>query len=60
MSLNEEALIKSTHYESDTPSHALIEDCMLLANIAAAQRIKQGIFRNHAPADIKKIAYLLD
>lgn len=60
MSLNEEALIKSTHYESDTPSHALIEDCMLLANIAAAKRIKQGIFRNHAPADIKKIAYLLD
>lgn len=60
MSLNEAGLIKSTHYESDTPSHALIEDCMLLANIAAAKRINQGIFRNHAPADIKKISHLLD
>ncbi len=60
MSLDEAGLVKSTHYESDTPSHALIEDCMLLANIAAAKRIKQGIFRNHEPADMKKILYLID
>lgn len=60
MSLDEAGLVKSTHYESDTPSHALIEDCMLLANIAAAKRINQGIFRNHEPADMKKILYLID
>lgn len=60
MSLDEAGFIKSTHFESDTPSHALIEDCMLLANTAAAKRINQGIFRNHAPADIKKISHLLD
>ncbi|MDD0854921.1 VacB/RNase II family 3'-5' exoribonuclease [Campylobacter magnus] len=60
MSLNDDGLIASTHFESETPSHALIEDCMLLANKAAAKMISKGIFRNHAPADIKKINFLLD
>lgn len=60
MSLNNDGLIASTHFESETPSHALIEDCMLLANKAAAKMISKGIFRNHAPADIKKINFLLD
>ena len=60
MSLNDDGLIASTHFESETPSHALIEDCMQLANKAAAKMISKGIFRNHAPADIKKINFLLD
>ena len=60
MSLNDDGLIASTHFESETPSHALIEDCMLLANKAAAKMISKGILRNHAPADIKKISFLLD
>ena len=60
MSLNDDELIASTHFESETPSHALIEDCMLLANKAAAKMISKGVFRNHAPADIKKINFLLD
>ena len=60
MSLNDDGLIASTHFESETPSHALIEDCMLLSNKAAAKMISKGIFRNHAPADIKKINFLLD
>ncbi len=60
MSLNDEGEITATKWESDTPSHALIEDCMLLANRAAAKRIKKGIFRNHAPADLKKITKLLE
>ena len=60
MSLNDDGLIASTHFESETPSHALIEDCMLLANKAAAKMISKGVFRNHAPADIKKINFLLD
>lgn len=60
MSLDDEGLIASTHFESETPSHALIEDCMLLANKAAAKMISTGVFRNHAPADIKKINFLLE
>ena len=60
MSLNDDGLIASTHFESETPSHALIEDCMLLANKAAAKMISKGVFRNHVPADIKKINFLLD
>ena len=60
MSLNDDGFIASTHFESETPSHALIEDCMLLANKAAAKMISKGVFRNHAPADIKKINFLLD
>ena len=60
MSLNDDGLIASTHFESETPSHALIEDCMLLANKAAAKMISKGVFRNHAPAYIKKINFLLD
>ena len=60
MSLNDDGLIASTHFESETPSHALIEDCMLLANKAAAKMISKGVFRNRAPADIKKINFLLD
>lgn len=60
MELDEQGEILSTSFESETPSHKLIEDCMLLANQAAAKRIKKGIFRNHAPADLKKISFLLD
>ncbi|MBO7370286.1 MAG: VacB/RNase II family 3'-5' exoribonuclease [Campylobacter sp.] len=60
MSIDETGLLKSTRFETDTPSHKLIEDCMLLANKAAAKRISKGVFRNHGTADLKKIANLLD
>ncbi|MCI5539444.1 MAG: ribonuclease R [Campylobacter lanienae] len=60
MSLDENNEIKSTKFEGSTPSHSLIEECMLLANKAAAKRLSKGIFRNHEPADIKKINTLLD
>lgn len=60
MKLDDSGEIISTNYESETPSHKLVEDCMLLANQAAAKRIKKGIFRNHAPADLKKINFLLN
>lgn len=61
MFLDENLSLKSTFYEKDTPSHGLIEDCMLLANKAAAKMLGEvGIFRNHAPADDKKIAKLLE
>ena len=60
MSLDKNGDISSTRFESSTPSHSLIEECMLLANKAAAKRINKGIFRNHAPADLKKINDLLN
>jgi len=43
--LNEEGLIQSVDSEDETPSHALIEDCMLLANKAAANMFERQIFR---------------
>ncbi|GAB6073900.1 ribonuclease R family protein [Nautilia lithotrophica] len=47
MTLNDEGLIESIELEKETPSHKLIEDCMLLANKAAAKMIDFGIFRVH-------------
>jgi ribonuclease R len=47
MSLDEEGMIKEVKIEKETPSHKLIEDCMLLANQAAAKMIDFGIFRVH-------------
>jgi len=47
MSLNENGLIERIELEKETPSHKLIEDCMLLANKAAAKMIEFGIFRVH-------------
>jgi ribonuclease R len=52
--------IVSTTVEKETPSHALIEECMLLANKAAAKRIKYGIFRTHEPPSFEKIEKLLN
>lgn len=61
MTLNDDLSLKSTSYEKDTPSHNLIEDCMLLANKAAAKLLDDiGIFRNHLSADHKKIIKLLN
>jgi len=47
MVLNDEGLIEDVKIEEETPSHKLIEDCMLLANKAAANMIDYGIFRIH-------------
>ncbi len=47
MSLDENGMIKEVGIEKETPSHKLIEDCMLLANKAAAKMIDYGIFRVH-------------
>lgn len=54
MSIDEKSNIVSTTYAEQTPSHALIEDCMLLANKAAASQFARGIFRIHeAPNQLK-------
>jgi ribonuclease R len=47
MVLDENGMIKEVKLEKETPSHKLIEDCMLLANKAAAKMIDFGIFRVH-------------
>ena len=47
MKIDEDANLASTSYAEETPSHALIEDCMLLANKEAARQFERGIFRIH-------------
>jgi len=60
MELDENQNLIKTTIEKETPSHALIEDCMLLANKAAAKYFKRGIFRTHEKPDLDKIRELLD
>ncbi|MBD3793291.1 MAG: VacB/RNase II family 3'-5' exoribonuclease [Campylobacterales bacterium] len=49
-----------TQIETGTPSHSLIEECMLLANQAAAKRFEYGIFRVHLPPQLSKLEELLE
>ncbi len=51
-----------TRIETGTPSHSLIEECMLLANQAAAKRFSgegDAIFRIHEAPEISKLESLL-
>jgi len=62
LSLTEAHLLKSTEIETGTPSHSLIEECMLLANQASAKRFKgdgDGIFRIHKPPQLSRTEALL-
>ncbi len=58
MHLDEKGLIESVYAEPETPSHALIEDCMLLANKAAASMFERGVFRIHEPPSPLKLQAL--
>ncbi|MDY0328031.1 MAG: ribonuclease R [Arcobacteraceae bacterium] len=52
--------LQSVDVEESTPSHSLVEECMLLANIASAKKLKkQGIFRTHDEPSQKSIQNLL-
>jgi ribonuclease R len=54
MQLDANTNLIATKEAQETPSHALIEDCMLLANKEAAKRYERGIFRIHeAPSQSK-------
>ncbi|HZF71092.1 ribonuclease R family protein [Sulfuricurvum sp.] len=54
MRIDEDQNIVSTEFAVETPSHALIEDCMLLANKAAASLYERGVFRIHeSPSPLK-------
>ncbi|MCX6061626.1 MAG: ribonuclease R [Campylobacterales bacterium] len=58
MRINEHQNIVSTEFAVETPSHALIEDCMLLANKAAASMYDRGVFRIHEPPSPMKLQSL--
>lgn len=57
--LDENLKLLESHLESETPSHSLIEDCMLLANKAAAKMFDFGIFRIHEAPSLERIDDLL-
>lgn len=58
MKLDRAGEIISTTVAEETPSHSLIEDCMLLANKAAAAMYERGVFRIHEPPSQTKIQSL--
>ena len=58
MQLDEYGNLISTQEAPETPSHALVEDCMLLANKAAAAQFDRGIFRIHEPPSQAKLQKL--
>lgn len=58
MFIDEHSNITRTTYAEETPSHALIEDCMLLANKEAAKRFTKGVFRIHEPPNQAKLQNL--
>jgi ribonuclease R len=58
MEIDENHHIVATHEAEETPSHSLIEDCMLLANKEAASRYERGIFRIHEPPSQAKLQLL--
>jgi len=60
MTLDENGELKKVKIETETPSHSLIEDCMLLANKAAAKMIDFGIFRVHTEPKKKDLKELID
>lgn len=47
MEIDENSNLVQTTEAEETPSHALVEDCMLLANKEAAAQFERGIFRIH-------------
>ena len=59
MILDENQNLIATKIESETPSHGLIEDAMLLANKAAANKYEKGMFRTHGVPSYEKIEELL-
>ena len=67
LTIDAEHLLVDTQIETGTPSHSLIEECMLLANQAAAKRFmgegskedELGIYRVHEPPQLAKIEALL-
>ncbi len=60
MQLDENHNLVAVRVERETPSHALIEDAMLLANKAAAKAMEEGIFRTHERPSSERMEELLE
>ena len=60
MTLDENQNLIDIKEEHETPSHALIEDAMLLANKAAAHAFEKGIFRIHDQPSLERIEEMMD
>jgi len=58
MKIDENSNLIATSVAEETPSHSLVEDCMLLANKAAASKFERGIFRIHEQPSQTKIQML--
>jgi ribonuclease R len=58
MKIDANSNLISTTEAQETPSHALIEDCMLLANKEAASQYERGLFRIHEPPSQNKLQIL--
>jgi ribonuclease R len=58
MHLDDNNNLDTTTYAEETPSHALVEDCMLLANKAAASKFERGLFRIHESPSQAKLQQL--
>ncbi len=62
LTIDNDHLLTNTKIETGTPSHSLIEECMLLANQASAKRFTgegDSIFRIHEPPQLSRIETLL-
>ena len=62
LTISAEHLLVKTQIETGTPSHSLIEECMLLANQASAKRFTgegDSIFRIHEPPQLSRTEQLL-
>lgn len=54
-------LLENIEVEKSTPSHQLIEECMLMANIEASKKAGSlGIFRIHEEPSFKALSKLVD
>ena len=61
LQLDENEELQDVSMEQSSPSHHLVEECMLLANQEAAKKIEGlGIYRVHEEPDIKKIDALIE
>jgi ribonuclease R len=60
LKLDNNGQLQKVNSEDSSPSHSLIEECMLQANIQAAKRLaNNGIFRVHDEPNLQKINELI-
>jgi len=59
--LDKNLLLEFTTLEHSTPSHSLVEECMLLCNVQAAIMMKgKGLFRVHDEPSLQKLSGLYE